>query len=409
MLAITRLAVLATALFSAAALPASADPQKCEPLVPLALEAVQTVIKDGATATVQVPLVDGYVKDCPDHGWITLLGGELDLMVFKGLRNANGGQPTQDGVSYLARALLRSDVFHNAGASTSGNRYNVATRHSYYNTLDYNIAATSRRAIIDELATLAVRGVVHPYLTGTVPLECKGWLTSDVQTVSYKIDTAEEKVLLPFVEAGAEACRTATTQSDRFPLALKAKAYMKLIEKGIVSDRAEVERMLIAAEGDVKVFLGPEGYRSLLFGEEDANQLKKLIRKHGVHTGEGPATIDRSLWFTKEYIGTEVGVRSLAGSFGDYWTPLASGDTDAPAEEVARARNRFSGYIIELRKQGAEAGLPDETSKMLAETLTAFQKGDIGPPETMNQKPIPPWLLTILINLTKPPEPAPAE
>ena len=78
--AITRLAVLATALF-AAALPASADPHKCETLVPLALEAVQTVIKDGATATVQVPLVDGYVKDSPGHGWITLLGGELDLMV----------------------------------------------------------------------------------------------------------------------------------------------------------------------------------------------------------------------------------------------------------------------------------------------------------------------------------------
>lgn len=182
--AITRLAVLATALFTAAALPASADPQKCEPLVPLTLEAVQTVIKDGATATVQVPLVDGYVKACPDHAWITLLGGELELMVFKGLRNANGGQPTQDGVSYLARALLRSDVFHNAGASTSDNRYNIATGHSYYNTLDYNIAATSRRAIIDELATLAVGGVVHPYLTGTVPLECKGWLTRDVQTVS---------------------------------------------------------------------------------------------------------------------------------------------------------------------------------------------------------------------------------
>jgi hypothetical protein len=76
---------------------------------------------------------------------------------------------------------------------------------------------------------------------------------------------------------------------------------------------------------------------------------------------------------------------------------------------VARARNRFSVYIIELRKQGAEAGFPDETAKMLAETLTAFQKGDIGPPETMNQKPIPPWLLTVRINLTKAPEPAPPE
>ena len=73
MLATARLAALATALFAAAALPASADPQRCEALVPLTLEAVQTVLKDGATAPVQVALVDGYARDCPDHGWITLL------------------------------------------------------------------------------------------------------------------------------------------------------------------------------------------------------------------------------------------------------------------------------------------------------------------------------------------------
>ena len=49
------------------------------------------------------------------------------------------------------------------------------------------------------------------------------------------------------------------------------------------------------------------------------------------------------------------------------------------------------------------------TGRQLMDPLTAFQTGEIGPPETMNQKPIPPWLLTVLIKLTKPPEPAPTE
>ena len=184
---------------------------------------------------------------------------------------------------------------------------------------------------------------------------------------------------------------------------------MKLIEKEQVKDPAEITRLLIAARRNADDFISDDGYYSLLFGASEDQRLKALTRKYGVHTGDGPATIDRSLWFTKEYIGSEVAIRSVAFSFGDYWTPLASGDTDAPVEDVAKARNKLSGYIIELRKQGAEAGFPEETTKMLTETLTAFHKGEIGPPETMGLKPIPPWLLNILLNLAKPPETTPAE
>lgn len=396
-------ALLAGALLVSAALPAFAEEDACETLIlPRALEAIQTVIQDGTRVAPQAGLMDGYVQQCPDHAWINALAGELDVMIFKGLRQANGGVPTQDAVNYLARAFDRSTVFQAGPDETRNNRYNIITSQSSYNRLEYSIASGSRRGILDELATLARAGTVHPYLAGTTPPGCSGWLTSDTQTISYQIKARQDMVLLPFVDAAAEACRGAKTQSDRFPLALKAKAYMTLIEKGVVTDPAEIERMLIAADEDATAFLGQDAYRALYFDESDARRLVTLLRKYGVHAGPGEAVVDRALWFTREYIGSEVAVRSIVYSLDDYWTPLAAGDTDAPGEEVARARNRMTAYLIELNKEGAAAGFKDEASAMLREAVTAFHKREIISPKMENRKDIPPFLFDIMIRLLTP-------
>lgn len=396
-------ALLAAALLVSAALPALAEDDACETLIlPRTLEAIQTVIQDGTTLAEQAGLMDGYVQQCPDHAWINVLGGELDMMIFKGLREANGGVPTQDGVNYLMRAFLRSNVFQAGSHETRNDRYNIITNHSSYNRLEYSIASGSRRGILDELATLARAGTVHPYLAGKTPPVCGGWLTADTQTISYQIKTPQDMVLLPFVEAAAEACRGGKTQSDRFPLALKAKAYMTLIEKGAVTDPAEIERILIAADQDATAFLGQDAYRTLYFDEGDAKRLVTLLRKYGVHAGPGEAIVDRALWFTREYIGSEVAIRSIVYSLDDYWTPLAAGDTEAPGEEVARARNRMTAYLIELNKEGAAAGFKDEASAMLREAVTAFHKREIISPKMESRKDMPPFLYDIVIRILTP-------
>jgi len=404
---ITRLAALAAVALAFAAPAALAD--DCDDVIlPGAFVAVQAVSQPGSSLVDLIKRMDSNVQSCPDHAWINALGGELDLVTFKTLRTNNGGVANQDAVNFLSRAFVRSDIFQKGADEDRRNRYNLVGLQGNAR-LEYQAASNSRAEIIKSLAGLALAGTVHPYLKPEQPPACEGWLQSDAQTVAYMITTAADKLLLPFVEAAADACRTETRQMDRLPLAFLAQAHMKLVDKALVTDASEIERLLIAARRAADDFKGNSGYHSLIFTESDDHRLKSLIRKHGVHTGDGPATIDRSLWFTKEYIGSEVAIRSLAVSFGAYWTPVASGDSDASGEEVAKARSRFSVYIIELRKEGAEAGFPEETTRMLTETLTAFQDGEIGPPETMNLKPFPPWLLTILINLAKPPEPAIAE
>lgn len=396
-------ALLAGALLVSAALPALAEEDACETLIlPRALEAIQTVIQDGTTLSVQAGLMDGYLKQCPDHGWINMLGGELDLMIFKGLRTANGGVANQDAVNYLARAFERSNVFQTGRPSTNTGRFNIANSHSAFNRLEYRTASNSRSAIIGELVTLALAGTVHPYLAATAPPECKGWLVPDAQTVGYKITIAADKVLLPFLEAAAEACRNAPTRADQFPLALLAKAYIRLVDTGQVSDPAEVERLLLAAEKNAAEYLGEDEFRVFYFDQSDVNKLKSLLKKYGVYTGSGEATIDRSLWFTAEYIGSEAAIRAVVYSLDDYWTPLAAGDTGAPAEEVARARNKMSGYLLELNKEGAAAGLKDETSAMLRKAVTAFHKREIISPKMANRKDMPPWLYDVMIKILTP-------
>ena len=393
-------------LLAGAHLPAFADDATCETeKLGAALESVQAVIKNGTTLAAYVPQMDSYVKACPDHAWINMLGGEMDLIVYRGMRNANGGVPTQDGVNYLARAFERSNVFYAGPDETRAERYNIATSYNFYNNLTFSIASDSRRAIIDELVILALAGTVHPYLSGTAPVECKGWLSSDAQNIAYDVNDAPSKILLPFLEAAAEACRIAPNRTGKLPLAQLAKAYIRLVDTGVVSDPDEVERMLLAAEKNAGDYLGEDEFHQFYFDETDVNKLKSLIRKYGVHSGSGEAVIDRSLWFTPDYIGSEAAIRSIVYSLDDYWTPLAAGDTEAPAEEVAKARNRMTGYLLELNKEGGAAGVQDQASAMLREAVTAFHKREILSPKMESRKDMPSWLYDIVIRILTPQPP----
>lgn len=404
---VLKFTLFAAALLAGAALPAHADDAKCETeKLAAALESVQGVINNPSTLAAYVPQMDSYVKDCPNSAWINALGGELDLMTYRGLRNANNGVPTQDAVNYLARAFERSSVFYAGPDDTRKERYHVATSYNFYNNLTFSFASDSRGAIIDELVTLALSGTVHPYLSGTAPIECKGWVSSDSQDVSYKIKDAGSKVLLPFLEAAAEACRSAPVRVAKLPLAQLAKAYLRLVDTAVVTDPPEVRRMLLAAEKNAADYLGGDEYHAFYFDETDVNRLKSLVRKYGVHAAPGEGLIDRSLWFKPEYLGSEEAIRSIVFSLDDYWTPLAAGETSASVEEVARARNRMTGYILELNKEGGAAGVQEEASAMLREAVTAFYKRTIISPRMEAGKELPDWLYNIMISLLTPKPPA---
>jgi len=204
--------------------------------------------------------------------------------------------------------------------------------------------------------------------------------------------------LLPFVEAVADVCRSEANQGDRFPLAVLAGAYAGLVEKEQVTDPAEVKRLLIAARQAADGFLGTTSQHSLFFSESDDRELTALMRKHGVF-GESPETIDRSLWFTPEHIGSEVAIRSIVYSLEDLWTPLASGEMPGSTEEVAKARNRLTTFLLQLKQEGADAGLKTEASAMLLEALSAFHRGEIRKPGVPARAPMPSWLYDMQVKL----------
>ncbi|MEX1251790.1 MAG: hypothetical protein WEA77_11410, partial [Hyphomonas sp.] len=182
---ITRLAGLAAAALAIAAPAALAD--DCDAVtVPRAVTLLQQVTQPGVSFAEQMALMDSYVESCPDHAWINALGGELDVMVFRTLRASNGGVVNQEAFNFLGRAFQRSNKFQEGPDEGRKSRYHIFGVNSGTH-LDYSLASDSRRAIVEALVQLALAGTVHPYLKPVAPVEYKGWLGPDAQTVSYKV------------------------------------------------------------------------------------------------------------------------------------------------------------------------------------------------------------------------------
>lgn len=398
-----RFAALAAVIAAFAAPVAAAE--DCESvLLPRALQTVQTVSTPGADLVALITRMDAAVKNCPSHPWINVLGAQLDLVTFTTLRTNNGGVANQDAVNYLARAFERSNVFYQVSEDERRGRYEVVGLNGYRR-IDYAVASDIRKGVVEALAGLAQAGTVHPYFTPKEPLVCEGWLPTDTQKIAYMVQGPEDTVLLGFFEAAADACRTAPYQSDRVPLSILARANIRLVEKEQVKDPAAIRHLLTQARRAADDFMGTTGYHTLLWSETyDEAKLRPLLRKYGIHFGDGPETIDQSLWFTKEYIGSEVALRSMAYAFSGYWSPLAAGEAGGSNEEVAKARNQFSAYLLQLKKQGKEGGLEAESIAAIKQALAAFNSGEIRPAEALYRKPIPQWLMNVLNNVLSPPE-----
>lgn len=383
------------------ALPAIADDACTRQVMPQALDALQIMLdKEKKIITEQVARIDGALQQCPDHAWINAIGSELDFSIYLTLKERNGGVPNQEAVNYLRRAFERSNKFQEGPGESRQSLYNIATSVNAYSKLDYITYANSRKRIIEGLMQIALMGTIHPYLAGTEAIKCGGWTVSDGQTVSYEIDTPAELVLMPFVDAVAEACRPGQENSDIVALALKARVYAIAVEREAVTDPEEIRRYLITAQQAADEYIAVAGSTSFYYDQFAVKRLDNLKRQHRVFIG--PETIDRALWFTGDNIGSEVAVRSIVYSLDEYWTPLAAGDTDATGEEVAKARQQLMSYLLLLRKEGAEAGFRDEAISMVHDALVAYQTRTILSPERESRPDMPGWYYDMAVKVLKP-------
>lgn len=393
------------ALLALWAMPASADDTCTSIVMPQALDAHQIMMTvERKIIPAQVERVEAAVKQCPDHAWINAIGSELDLNIYGVLKAGNGGVPNQDALNYLLRAFERSNKFQEGPSEGRESVYNISTSVNARSSLEYISFANSRKPIIEGLMEIALMGSLHPYLAGTEVKKCGGWAVSDAQTVSYQIDTPEKLIFIPFVDAIAEACRPGRENADIVAMALKSKVYAVAVERNAVTDTEEVRRYLITAQKAADEYLAMAGRGTTFFYDSfDIKRLDTLKRKHRVFTGEGPETVERSLWFTQAYIGSDVAIRSIVYSLDEYWTPLAAGETGASKEEVAKARNQLVSYLIALRKEGADAGFKDEAGKMVLAAFKAYHSREILSPERESRTDMPSWLYDIALKTLDPP------
>lgn len=389
-----------TFLFALPAQPAVAADTCTRGALPQALDAFQIMfVQERKIISGQVARIDAALQQCPDHAWINAVGSEVDLNIYLTLKERNGGIPDQEAVNYLRRAFERSNKFQEGPDEGRQSLYQITTSVSSNSKLEYLAYSNTRKQIIEGLVQIALMGTVHPYLAGTQQMKCGGWIISDAQTVSYQIDTPAELVLMPFVDAVAEACRPGREGSDIVPLALKARAYAIAVEREAVTDHEEIRQYLITAQQAADDYIAVAGSNSFFYDRFAVKQLDDLKRKHRIFTGA--ETIDHALWFTPEHIGSEVAIRSIVYSLDKYWTPLAAAQTDATAEEVATARRQMISYLFLLMKEGAEAGFKDETSAMVHDALVAYQIRSVLSPEREQRPDMPVWLYDMAINVLK--------
>lgn len=395
--------MVSLALMAFGIMPASADETCTRMVTPQALDALQIMMSvERKIVPGQVERVESALKQCPDHAWINAIGSELDLTIYRMLKDGNGGVPNQDAVNYLLRAFERSNKFHEGPSEGRQSLYNIVTSVNAYSSLEYLSFANSRKAIMDGLVQIALMGSVHPYLAGTAPIKCGGWAVSDGQTVSYQIDTAEELILMPFVDALAEACRPGRENSDIVPLALKARAYAMAVEYGAVTDAEDIRQYLTIAQQAADDYIAVAGTGSTFYDQFAVKRLDNLKRKHSVFTGPGPETIERTLWFTPDHIGSDAAIRSIVYSLDAYWSPLAAGETDASMEEVSTARSQLASYLLALRKEGADAGFKDRAGEMVLQAFKAYHSREILSPERDGRQDMPPWFYDMMVKVLDP-------
>lgn len=267
------------AVAAAVAGPALADPCETE-VLPAALGAAKVKPSNGEEFAQLLQKMEGYVAACPEHPWVNMMLATMDFLAYQALTDINDGVPNQEGVNHLLRGFVHIGKFMDGPDELRRDRFMLATP-SGPGDLRHSTAVDLRKAIITKLMQIAKMGSVHPYLSGTEPVACEGWLTSDARTVAYAIDTKEDLIFLPFVDAAAEACEAAGDTANFLPLALKAKVYAEVVEKAYVTDTDEIRRMLRSAkDAQVAYLRGRES--DVFYSKSDVELLGKLMRAHAV-------------------------------------------------------------------------------------------------------------------------------
>lgn len=341
--------------------------------------------------------MDGYVARCPEDPWINALGAEMDLRVHRQIVAANKNQINQQAFDFLQRAFVRSNIYREAEAEARRDVLGIQTPHGRGD-LKYEVAARTRAAIIEVFMQLARAGQVHPYLKAETPMMCTGWIMSDTQTIGHAMESAADLVFRPFMDAAAEACRGESQTWDRLPMAVAAKAYYRLADKGAVADEAEVASMLLKARDYRDAYLRGAGH-DFHYSEFDADRLDSELRKRGIDPMAG--RLARELWFAPGNLGSKTMQFSLAWALSETWAAaaeqIAKGEITEPSGAVL-----YSRFVYEVLGEGREAGKEAETKAVLRRALADVQEYRVRALAMADHDLPPKYMYDVLMNTLTP-------
>lgn len=363
----------------------------CDAMIAQAAALIVAPLKSTEDFSARLGELDGMLTQCPNHPWLNAIGAQSDLRAYELLVRANNGQPNQQALSFITRALQRSTIYFDAPSSQRPDKPQLRTEAGPAN-LTYSTASDSRQEILMILVDLAKRGVAHPYLALQQPLACTNRVANDAQTLSYALSTSHDRVAvaIPFIDAAAQACMQANTRDITLPFATQARAHLNLVRLKLLSDDEAIKQSLRKAAAAEQAYIVQPHY-SLHWSDTDSAQLAKLLRQYDV----GP-WLSRSLWFTAEHIETAAAIEAIALYLNDQWSPLAAGTLQVESTLVAQAHSEFTKKVFALFNEGKEAGLNAQTKATLLAALKAFVDGEIRTFDTKKLPPPPEYILRIL-------------
>ena len=345
----------------------------------------------------QIKTMDSYLELCPEHAWVNAMGSMNDFNAFQLITKNNNGVPNQQAVSFITRALLRSDKFFAAPHEQRKDIIKLQTARGE-GSLRSQAAYDTRSNIIKGLIAIARQGAVHPYLKAEQPLDCESaTLGGDAQTIGFAIQEESDLAFLPFVDGAAAACDQVTGKIRLTPYATKARVYLNAVKKQLIREPEQVRDALEKAKAAELAYI--QGYsHTIHFDKNDSHQLDVLMREHEV----GP-WLAKELWFTEEHVNSEAAIEAIALYLNDNYSSLVAGTLkNVDSSVISQAQAEFAKKIYALFNQGQTAGYERETRSMLYHSLKAFETGEI---RTLPNKELPPppdYLLRVLYSTFKP-------
>lgn len=336
--------------------------------------------------------IDAQARACPETAWVRVIaaGAEINM-----LERHEAADPQ------VSAAMLAQRFGHVERAYEHLEYFRLNKPEDFRHgavRLAYNEWADVAEMVMQAVLRFADKGHVHPLVSETPPPLACDFVVKRMATTASGFRYRGSLPALDYLSAAANVCRVSEDRLDWGVLEQRAVLLTILVKDGHISDPRRVRWALREAYRDSRQFLDgrPAPFSFWSQGDEDA--LMEQIEKHQVSLvfHDDSTIVPRADWLTPENAGSAGTVYSVALAISELWNPLAAGVTDAPMDEVSKAR---SIVLIGVREFGAEADAAGQTvagRTSILEALEAFQEGDIRTPQTATLPGMPDWFLRLI-------------